>query len=70
MAMLYFKSDNEMVCQSLSEIILHINVYLCVKIFVNCKPDFIVDYSKTYPLELKNTENINASLFVFTSILF
>lgn len=56
--------------KSLSEIILHINVYLCVKIFVNCKPDFIVDYSKTYPLELKNTENINASLFVFTSILF
>lgn len=52
--------------KSLSEI----NVYLCVKIFVNCKPDFIVDYSKTYPLELKNTENINASLFVFTSILF
>lgn len=56
--------------KSLSEIILHINVYLCVKIFVNCKPDFIVDDSKTYPLELKNTENINASLFVFTSILF
>lgn len=56
--------------KSLSEIILHINVYLCVKMFVNCKPDFIVDYSKTYPLELKNTENINASLFVFTSILF
>lgn len=56
--------------KSLSEIILHINVYLCVKIFVNCKPDFIVDYSKTYPLELKNTENINASLFVFTSVLF
>lgn len=56
--------------KSLSEKILHINVYLCVKIFVNCKPDFIVDYSKTYPLELKNTENINASLFVFTSILF
>lgn len=56
--------------KSLSEIILHINVYLCVKIFLNCKPDFIVDYSKTYPLELKNTENINASLFVFTSILF
>lgn len=56
--------------KSLSEIILHINVYLCVKIFVNCKPDFIVDYSKTYPVELKNTENINASLFVFTSILF
>lgn len=56
--------------KSLSERILHINVYLCVKIFVNCKPDFIVDYSKTYPLELKNTENINASLFVFTSILF
>lgn len=56
--------------KSLSEMILHINVYLCVKIFVNCKPDFIVDYSKTYPLELKNTENINASLFVFTSILF
>lgn len=56
--------------KSLSEIILHINVYLCVKILVNCKPDFIVDYSKTYPLELKNTENINASLFVFTSILF
>lgn len=56
--------------KSLSEIILHINVYLCVKIFVNCKPDFIVDYSKTYPLELKNTENINASLFVVTSILF
>lgn len=39
--------------KSLSEIILHINVYLCVKIFVNCKPDFIVDDSKTYPLELK-----------------
>lgn len=56
--------------KSLSEIILHINVYLCVKNFLNCKPDFIVDYSKTYPLELKNTENINASLFVFTSILF
>lgn len=70
MAMLYFKVIMKWSVKSLSEIILHINVYLCVKIFVNCKPDFIVDYSKTYPLELKNTENINASLFVFTSILF
>lgn len=70
MAMLYFKVIMKWSVKSLSEIILHINVYLCVKIFLNCKPDFIVDYSKTYPLELKNTENINASLFVFTSILF
>lgn len=45
------------------------SVYV-LKFLFYCKPDFIVDYSKTYPLELKNTENINASLFVFTSILF
>lgn len=56
--------------KSLSEIILYINVYLCVKIFVNCKFDFIVDYLKIYFLELKNIENINVLLFVFIFILF